>query len=160
VKNLIIIIALLCMFGERASAQDFVQSLSTVSGELKIVDRNTSFSVVLGERTIYQQEWDTFKGFAAPRYNFGDTDVVLLYISGGGSSSGSFYKVITIRKNGSTSVSPSEFIGTGAPPRVTRKENSLTIYFPTASTVPEGRRPAETWVWQGGQLKRLRTRRR
>src|ERR687884_83569 len=137
------------IYGQRSGRNpedNLVKSLSTVSGELRINDHDTSFSVELNGRSIYEQELPIFKFFLAPRHNFGDTDVVLLWIEGGGSHSGGSLKVITVKRDGSAFVAPQKFIGTGARPRVTRKGNSLILYFPAASPVGEGFSPAETWV--------------
>jgi len=106
-------------------SQKYVQSLSTVGGELRINDR--LFSIELNGRLIYEfgQGLD-FTGFLAPRHNFGDTDAVL-FSTASGNRGWSPFRVITIKKDGSASIS--ESIGTGLDPRVNRKGNALIVFF-------------------------------
>jgi len=165
-KTSLAILFLLCMFSIGTSAQqkilepgDFAEKVRTVGGELQIVSGN---SVELNGRPIFKYstgESDERGVFLTPHYSFGDTDVVLFWVCGSQPYSTGSMRLITVRRNGSATVSP-QYLGTGMFPVVTRKARSLEIFFSPSVGLHGGSPYAETWTWQAGTLRQVRAKRR
>jgi hypothetical protein len=164
-KIILLALAILILNPPTASAQmEVVGSVKTAVGVISIikVDDN-SFSVVLNGKLVERDGVSSFDGEVITNeenvyVNFGrhfvvgDAEVFLLESSGGGNISGITHRIISVWKDGAVSVS--QYIGNGAVPKITQREQSLIFNFPVLTTI-EGRMKAESWVWLDGKTKRV-----
>jgi hypothetical protein len=128
------------------------EELDTVGGKLKVIDdeKAGSFAVTLNDKVVHKTDYPTPR--IHQHFNMGDVDVALVSGTYGGSHSGTRFWVLTIRKDGSVTVSP---VGNLAYPKVTKQGDTIVMRFPAISNTTEGSFPAGTWIWQAGKVAKL-----
>jgi len=152
-------------------------SLHSIAGDLKIVEvkANCQFNVILTDKVILKTDCDDESSayYATPEptihtyykslAGIGDFEEVVLFQMQmlGNACDGGDLIFLGLKKNGSYSLSHSiDFCG-GRPPVITWGTEKVTVFIPGGPpNRGTGYIPSETWVYQKGQVRKLKTRRK
>jgi len=165
-------------FVSSANGQILKERLNTVAGELKIVqlddgELGNKFAVMLGENSILktdgEKEGSRFFDFPVPnilrhfKNGVRPFDEVVLFQQNmwGNACDGGPLWFLGLNRNGSFVISSSvDFCG-GREPIIREGANNVTIIIPGGPpNRGEGYIPGETWIYQNGEVKRVRKRNR
>lgn len=156
-----------------AAAPKVLETLPTVGGELKIIERENlqKYSITLGGKVVLETDSNNnkfadqvipaihtdYKSVSNPIGDF--QEVVLLQLNGGGNAcSGGPLMFLGIKSATSFSLSkPIDFCG-GPQPVITWGANKVILHVPAGPpNRGDGIIPAETWVYEGGVVKKQAT---
>jgi hypothetical protein len=163
------------LFHDSAHAQQserdiYESSLVTEAGELEITRRadvESGYQVTLDGRIILRTDADDsgsiYSGNYIPKIhtyykpgleNFGGETVLLEFISGGNACPGGSLQFLNLRRNELPRLS--NLVDACIPPIVTWDYGKVTLFFPRSPVIRgTGFVPAETWVYQNGNARKV-----